>query len=232
MSATGRRSIVGGLLLIAALGAGCNVLSLPFFIFGPEPKIPARLKKIASEEKDKEVKVLILAYSPLITALELLRPDRDLSILLAQHLKARCEYNKEKVKIISSRKVEDYKQQHPDWHKQELEEIGKHFEADYVIYLEIASLSLYEKGSNNLLYRGHAEIDVTLIDVNKTDDTPNDTRSFTSDYPTDYHGGAIPADNSSWQDFRTAFYHHIARQLSWYFTSHPTREDYRDGPQS
>src|SRR5262245_9079924 len=67
MAATWRRWCLLGVFLTAALGSGCNILSLPFFIFGPEPKIEAKLHKLASDEKDKEVKVVILAYSGLET---------------------------------------------------------------------------------------------------------------------------------------------------------------------
>jgi hypothetical protein len=217
---------------LAALGTGCNVLSLPFFIFGPEPKIEAKMQKLARDDKDKdkdkEVKVAILAYSPLEVRPEFVRVDRDLSLALANSLKKGFEYNKELVKVISPRKVEDYKQSHPEWRLEDLDKIGQDLGVDYVIYLEIKSISIYERGSYNQLYRGQAEIDVSLAEVKPKDEGfGNKTEHYVCTYPTDARG-AVPNDpGSNPLVFRDSFYRYMAEQLSWYFTSHPTDQDYK-----
>lgn len=222
MAAIWRRGAWACAILAAVLGAGCNLLTLPFFLFGPEPKIEAQLKKLAAEDKNKEVKVLILAYAPLEVRPEFLRVDRELSLLLARELKEGFEYNKEKVKVIPPQKVDEYKLQNPDWHTRDLDGIGADFEADYVIYLELDSISLYKKGSNNTLYQGKAQITVNLIDVHKHDDLGVKRKVFTCEFPSEARG-EVPTDDVSVQDFRARFYQHIAQRLSWYFTSHPTR---------
>jgi hypothetical protein len=212
-------------LFLAALGlTGCNVLALPFFIFGPEPAVEAQLKKVAAEDKKKEVKVLILTYGGLGLPTDFLRVDRDLTERLRTQLKAGFEYNKENVKIVGSRRVEEFKNEHPGWHTMDLEEIGKQFGADYVVYLEIRSLSLYEKGSINTLYRGRAEITVTLVDVNDTEEAPV-RREFSCLFPTEARQG-IPVEDVNQQKFKDAFLNYVAKRLSWYFTSHPTRDEH------
>ncbi len=211
------------LVLAAILTAGCNILSLPFFIFGPEPRIEARLKKLASD--DKEVKVVILTYGGLPTHPEYIGLDRELTELLAKNLKEATQYNKEKVAIVSPNKVEKFKQDHPGWHAMDLPEIGKRFDADYVINLEINSLSLYERGSSSTLYRGRAEISVTLVDVNNPEEGRYPTE-VTEQYPGEAEQ-PLEVGNSNPLVFRRAFLNHVAKRLAWHFTSHPTSDDYR-----
>jgi hypothetical protein len=219
-----RRGLWSGLCLLALGAAGCNILEVPFFLFGPEPSVPAQLQKLASEDKEKEVSVLILASTGLETRSELVRADRDLVMLLTKHLREGCKYNQEKVKVISSSKVERFQNDHPDWQKWDLPEIGSHFKADYVIYLEISSLSLYEKGSLNQLFRGRAAIDVSLIDMKHPDEPPQ-KKYFTGQYPTDARP-PVEVGESNPMEFRRAFLDYVAKQISWYFTSHPTDQDY------
>ena len=65
MTATRRSRVWMGLVLAAltfvlVTSSGCNMLSIPFFLFGPEPKIEASLKKLAAKERDKLVRVVVL----------------------------------------------------------------------------------------------------------------------------------------------------------------------------
>ena len=222
---TRRRVLAASLCLAASLGAGCNLISLPFFLFSPEPKKDAMLKRIASEDKEKEVKMVVICYSGLETRPEFIQADRQLAELLTKHLKDLFEYNKEKVKVVSPRKVEEYKSNHPDWHQNlEPAQIGKHFNADYVAFLDMNSMALFEKGSVNSMYRGRADITVTLVDVNKPDDYP-DRKEFTQVFPGEAKG-PIPVGDVTVNQFRAMFLDSVARRLAWYFTAHPTDKDF------
>jgi hypothetical protein len=226
MTVTRRRWVVPGFLLAVALGTGCNMLSLPFFLLGPEPKDPAVLKKITPEDKKKEARVVILTYVGTELRSELLRADRDLSEKLAEELREAFKADEEKVSIVQPRKVQEFKNQHPGWKDMDLEEIGKHFSADYVIYLEIEDLNLYKQGSFNDLYQGHLRIAVTLMDVKRPDESPQ-TKEFDCKYPTDTKGGASAVDIGKGPEvFREEFLRYAAKQLSWYFVDHPTRDGY------
>ena len=80
MAATWRRRFVAVLVLAAFLPAGCNMLAVPFFLFGPEPKIEPSLRSIAPKDKEKDRKVVVLTYSNNIEMRpELLRADRDIT---------------------------------------------------------------------------------------------------------------------------------------------------------
>src|SRR5438445_85693 len=82
------------LVLAATVCTGCNLMALPFFLMpGMEPKHDAKCK-LASDEKDKEVKVVILASAGLETRPEFLRVDRELSRKLCQRLEEGFKLNK------------------------------------------------------------------------------------------------------------------------------------------
>ena len=221
-----RRWAVCGLCLVAlAVGTGCNLLSLPFFILGPEPKVPPQLHKLAPDDKEKEAKVVIFALGGLETRTELIRADRELETLLVGALREGCNYNGEtNLKIVPPSKVQDFKSEHPDWRKWDPVEIGKHFGADWVVWMEIGSLSLYERGHTNTLYRGRAEIDVSLVDVTKETEGPK-RKFFSGIYPGDGRP-AVEAGDSNPTAFRRLFLGHVAKQIAWYFTAHPTSNDY------
>jgi hypothetical protein len=209
--------------LAAIVAIGCSPSSFYFFL--PENKDDAQLRRIASDDKNKEVRVVILTYSnKLETRQELIGAERDIAREFASKLREGCETNKERITIVNPRKVEEFKSSHPGWSEAELNEVGRHFKADYVIYLEINRLSLFNKADMNTQYKGHAEISVSLVDVNKPDNGP-EKKEFVCSYPSD--AKAIPNDpDNPISQFREAFFAHIAKKLSWYFTEHLPREGY------
>jgi len=209
----------------AIAGFGCNLLSMPFFLMsGMDPQHEPKCK-LASDDKKKEIKVVILASSGLETRPEFLRVDRELSTQLARQLQQAFKDNKEKVTVVSPVQVEKYKDEHPQWRALEVAEIGKHFGANYVIDLEMDELSLYEPGSGNQLFRGKANISVSVVDVSKPDDEPKWKDTYTKVYPSDARG-AVPASDGNAQQFRQRFLAQVAKELSWSFTAHPTSDDY------
>src|SRR5947209_8022189 len=194
MAAPRRRWLLAASLLVAAaLGTGCNVLSLPYFLFSPDDTKPAEAKNLGTKEKDKTVRVLLVATHPgLETRPEFIRVDRELCGLVAQQLQAAAAANKEKIEIVPVRQVERYKEEHPGWETM-YREMAKEFDADYLVTLDIDSISLYDKGMGNLLYRGRANISVSITDLNKPDDEPI-TKPFACSYPSDSKGPVLASD--------------------------------------
>lgn len=224
MAATRSRWCLAGLVLATVLSTGCSLLSVPFFLLsGMNPKRDPQCR-LASDDKDKEVKVVILAYSSLETRPEFLRADREISGFLVQQLQQRFKDNKEKVTLVPVNKVEKYKDEHPNWRSLDPQEIGQHFEADYVVDLSIDSLSLYEPGSANQLYRGRASVSIAVVDVTKPGEDPIYKEEYTTEFPRSR--GPVPASDTNPQQFRLLFLKHIAKELAWRFTAHPTSEDY------
>lgn len=207
-------------LFAVALCGGCDPATMAYFLM-PETKDAPELRRLASDDKKKEVRVAILTHTQLETRPELIQADRQLAENLAKQLRERCAENKEKVTILPTRRVEEYKNAHPRWH--DPLEVGRELKVDYVIYLEINSLSLYEKGNSNLLYRGRASISVALVDVNHPDDNPEQTE-ITAEYPSEARGPIDASMDTSPMQFRAAFLTYVSKRLSWCFTGHSKRE--------
>jgi hypothetical protein len=209
-----------GLIVVAAmLAAGCNLASMAYFLTTGfmEPKEPAGDMKLAAS--DREIKVAVLAYAGNKNS-DFARIDADLSGLLVRRLQHYCKDNKEKVTFVSPNKVEEYKSAHPSWFLHPAA-VGEHFNADKVVFLEIDSISLYEPGSANQLYRGRASISIKLFDRTNPDDFRID-KAYTCEYPATR--GPLATDDMPPRQFYLAFLEHMAKHLSWHFTAHPMSE--------
>jgi hypothetical protein len=227
MAAHKRLGLFAGICLAAGLTTGCNLLSLPFFIFGPEPSVPAEMKQIGNKDKRKEISLVVLAYAGPETRPEFIKVDRDLAALIAGEMRKAFEVNEEKVKVVSPSKVEKFKQDHLSWQTMEPAEIGKRFNADYVVYVELdnESLSLYERGSARELFRGHADYTVTLVNVHDSEDGTI-RKQFSYTYPSE--AKPIQATESTAILFKQKFLEQIARKVAWCVTAHPTKYGYVD----
>ena len=101
---------------------------------------------------------------------------------------------------------------------------SKHFDADWVINLEIGSISLYEPNSKHFFYHGSAEIQVTVTDVHKP---VGEGTVFDETYQLEYpKSNPMERTEMSPQKFREKFIDRIARDLTQYFAAHEPREKY------
>src|SRR5882724_11421890 len=170
MRAFDRRWALTLLAGAVVVGSGCDLQTLAYFMM-PEAREEAIIKHLASEDPKNDPHVMILTYTNgLETRAEFIQADRQLAELLAGHLRKMAGAEKQKLTIIPQGKVETFKNTHPNWHQMDNYQIGRALGADYVIYLEINSLSLYEKNSFNQFLRGRADITVTLVEVAKPDE--------------------------------------------------------------
>ena len=219
-----RRWVGLGVCALAVASSGCNLLSLPFFLMGPDPSVPPSMHRLATENKDQTVRVAVLASSNLPVSDQLSRVDRELSARVFTHLRDLCKHNKENVEVVPVNVVERYKNKNPDWDQPlDLVKIGKDLKVKYVIYLEINSLSLYVPKSSNSLYQGETDIKVTLVNTKKAADDLPDYDECHETYPStpiDISGDPNPLA------FRSKFLDHVAERIAWKFTAHSPEKDY------
>src|SRR5579862_3572711 len=107
-----RPLFLSGLLVVVSFGTGCNPLSLPYFMFAPDPSVDPAIKNIAPEDKKKEVKVAILTYVPLETRPELVRADRELSEYLGSQIREYAKANDMKITVTTTKRVHEFLNQH------------------------------------------------------------------------------------------------------------------------
>jgi len=203
----------------SALLAGCNFPSNLYFLM-PEAKEPAECKKLAAEDHKKEVKAVVWTYMLLDPRPEFIQADRTLAGMLADEIRRLSEENHEKVTLIKPSLVEAYKSRHPDWQSMDAEKVGQYFNADYVLNLEITKLMLFQPDAHEALFRGTAQIQVTVVDMKHPEDTHRKT--FSDQYPNQMFSGMDQFDVTP-EVFREQFLRHVARRLAFYFVDHPKR---------
>ncbi len=213
--------LAGWLLLATALATGCNIPSLVYFLAPGDPREAPLLMGLAPQEKGKPVRIAVIAYSGGELRPEFVTAERDLAGRLAQQLFQSFKEEKQAVSIVPGSKIEEFKSEHPGW--KDLKEIAKYFKVDYLIYMEIDSLSLYETGSQKTLYYGRANITVSVMNANNPDESPY-PKSFNCEYPKSK--GPISVDESTPpREFYLAFMNYVAKRLSWYFIPHEKNQE-------
>jgi hypothetical protein len=213
-----RRWLLASLLGVV-LFTGCNPGSLSYFLL-PESKEDPEYRPLTAKDKEKGVKAAILIDSPMEIQTRFVQLDRQLSETLAVQVRQLAQANQEKIQILPTHKVEDFKNTHPDWKNLAIADVGRMLGVDYVINLDITKLSLVEPGNGTLL-RGRAQLAVTLVDVAHPEDTMM-PREFSYLYPQEAPT-QCDFDTNPWQ-FRQEFLSHLARRLSFFFIAHSKRE--------
>lgn len=205
--------------------SGCNVISATaYFLMGQESTLPPELKRLADNDRNKEVKVAIVTLTRTALRPELAGAEKELTNRLAQHLQNLCTANKEKVTVLAPHIVEQFRREHPST---DFKEMGKKLGVDYLIVLEIGSMSLYKEGSSDMLYQGKANITVRLLQPSKPDELADLKKEFSGQYPSEFRGGVLQVDENNRAAFLDAFYNSLAERLSWYFTAHSTASHFR-----
>jgi len=209
--------ILNGILL----ALGCGPANLAMFI-APfmDNNLPPDYKLVTSS---KEVTVAVMAtFSQQEDRRELLTADSELAEQVALHLQLRAKANKEKVKIVPVSQVRNYLERPGKRNTVSPLDVGKHFKADYVLELEVNSLSLYKKLSHNQFYLGNAELEVSLYDMHKDE---GEHKVYNKPYRCEYPGsGPRDVGDCSQSQFRSLFLTKLAREISKLFIAYPPDE--------
>ena len=200
---------------------GCTPATLTYMMMPfSDDRIPPKCK--LAEKKEVTVCVVTKFSSQEI------RPDAvpagvELADLFTQQLRKRASENKDRIKIVPAAKVRDYLKQ-PDGAARAPVEVGKHFKADYVIALDVAKLSLFERSSFQQLFRGNTEINVQVLDLRKAAD---EMTIYDEWYRREYPGrGPVDAGEMSAPMFRSRFLNAVSADLARMFLAYPTDERY------
>src|SRR5262245_68915 len=208
-------AVLCGLL---CMSVGCNPGALAFILmpFGDNTTHPDC--KLASKDKEVTVAILSTFGEQMETRLEVASADRQLAELLKQQLSNRCAANKEKMKFVPPEMVSSYVNNRADRRALSTTDIGKHFKADYVVSLEIASIRLLGSGSS--IYQASAEIDVKVYDVHSP---AGEAVKFSKTYEVQYprEGRMIDTSSMTLPQFRVRFLNKIANDMAHYFTGFP-----------
>ena len=221
---TGTR-VLAGVLLLIAVGLGCKPLALPFYLFNMnKPKLPSHygFYEKAREAKDKkEIKIAVLVERGRGLSPDFIGSERTLGNLIVNNFKAGFEKNKERVTVVPVADVDKFKREHEEWRAMEGYEIARKLGVDYVIDMEVVSMSLYEPGSRHL-FRGQCVVSVRVIDSDKDAAELFAAHEYVKEFPGS--GVTIAADSQTTpQQFQNQFLAKMAVDLTGLFTPLQTR---------
>jgi hypothetical protein len=202
------------------ISLGCNPATLSMLMI---PWVDNKLDpeyKLFAEGKELTLVIVSNFASPQLQP-DLQPAEMELAEKLSSFLRKRCVENKHKIKIVPYAEVRSYQvKQWVDGNPSPLD-IGKKFKADFVLDLNIQSMSLYEKRAVTPLFRGETEITINLYKVNATD---GDHKVYNKDYRGEGAPTPFDAGTTSAATFRGMFLTKVSRDISKLFIAYPPEE--------
>lgn len=217
-----------GLILLAATAfacAGCNpfgVFTLAAYLTGVDKE-----QKVAFRFPEDTRRVLVVTYLPTATTFDLGNLDREINENLSRRISNYFDRRNRRYKaeMIHPRKLHEYQDHHPDWHRLDIGELARALRADHVVVVKLHAFRLYEPGSSNSLFRGHAEGVLTVYRVMAQEVEPiYPGEAFVVDFPD--ADRPVPTSDVSFPRFRQAFIDAFCERISWRFVPHETSEEF------
>lgn len=204
--------LLAAMLLVLALAlvplAGCSMLAAVQYIIHGEPTVPAQFANL------KDHKVAVVCYAPAEIRYSFDAVDLD----VAKRLSGLLQQNIDKIDVVEPDLVASWLDKHGNW--SEVTEIGKAFDADYVVFADIQQFSLYEENSPNM-YRGRAYVDLRVYDV-KDDGEVVYESDVESQFPL---GRPVPVSEQRERSFRREYVARLADEIGRNFYPYVAGED-------
>jgi hypothetical protein len=199
------------------LTSGCNLLGAIYFaaiMLGMDTTTPP-----AFTFPEDARRVAVVTTADYTTQVHTAHLDHDLSEIVARKLFEGFDSDKKtrQIKIIKAGKVAKWQDEHPNWRSLDPVEIGRALEADYVIYLELSGVTYYEDGPSKQLYRGKADVAITVIRVDDEDGESFPLDELQFEFP---KGRPLPAADFPLNRFRAEFLNRLSDQIIWKFIPH------------
>ena len=167
---TRRGMLLGVGVGLAATGLGCGgmnpFLMLDYALSGGKATTPAEFP-LTPPDKKKDARVVILVSSKTGLPPDLTGVDKMLNAELIRLLADYTKLNEERVQVLKMPALDKFRDETPNWRSANPYDIGKKFEADYMIDVEIQEMDLFNPGSRGQWLQGRATISVNAYDLNK-----------------------------------------------------------------
>jgi hypothetical protein len=148
-------------LAVLPLLASCNLL-MPMAVVGVHKKrVPPEFDKLAGS------RVAFLVWTDPSTLFDYPYARLELSTYLGDKLHAEMAQRDQAVQVVDPRDVEDFLQKNPDA-RIDPAAVGRKFDANYVVYVEVASFQIRDPGEPQFL-RGRINASVSVHDVMEKD---------------------------------------------------------------
>lgn len=152
------------LLVVFALVAGCRLLTPLIFVGEHRKKVTPEFDKLAHS------RAAILVWAHQSTLFDYPYARFELATYIGDKLYAEMGQRGLGVEVVDPRDVENFIQQNVDAGI-DPRAVGKHFDADYVIYLEVLEFQIRDAEQPQFL-RGRIHASVTVHDIRADPDLP------------------------------------------------------------
>jgi hypothetical protein len=107
--------------------------------------------------------------------------------------------------------VDKFKMDNPRWKQMSAGEIGKKLGADFVLEIWLDKVRLYQPGSQNAIYEGRAEVQVSIYEIGPDGGEQKDKYTLPFAYP---RTGVRSADAIPESTFKAQFIENLAREIA------------------
>jgi hypothetical protein len=220
-----------------ALLSGCQIFA-PFYVAAMMMGYDTRIDPPFHFPEDAK-RVVVITYCDSDTLIEMGHIDHELNELVSRMLAKGFDEGKDQdplirltskktpPEVILSSKVARWQDEHEDWRSLTPAEMGRELKADYVIYVEVGGVRIYENGSSKILYRGQAEVTVS---VHRVEDelVAMAPEIISIQYPRER---SIPVSpDIPPLKFRRQFLRIMAERISWFFLPHESGDEFMRDP--
>lgn len=211
------RWVAATVCLFATTGCFANVMALPYFLFAGDPSIRPPVKLCEGKRDAKRIVVIPYTSDNLRWTYDAV--DEEVGRMLINLLVA----GDSRYQIVPERRVRDWKDKEPNAGMMGMQEIGEHFDVDYVVYFEVDNFTINET-RNQFLLKGKTDISFRVHDVNKNMLIYKDV--YQREYPPNRE--VQLTEFSSEDEFQQRFLRVIAMELSWYLVRHQSSDEIID----
>ena len=212
------RSLIARLLLLCCVLVaipGCNYFILLGYLIGGPPQLEPLFEAETNKSfTDRNVRVAVVCYA----SDDLTKFHDNIDKMLISRVSAMLYSNK--IDIVNPDRVKAEMANNPEWDSPV--EIGAELDVNYVVYVDIADFSLYERDSTSL-FRGRCEAICSVYEMQTNGDGRRIfTTEINSTYPTQ-----VPrsASDISYESFRNEYFFRLANEIGRLFYPYGTGDD-------
>jgi len=194
---------------------GCNYFILLGYLIGGPPQLEPLFEAETNKSfTDRNVRVAVVCYA----SDDLTKFHDNIDKMLISRVSAMLYSNK--IDIVNPDRVKAEMANNPEWDSPV--EIGAELDVNYVVYVDIADFSLYERDSTSL-FRGRCEAICSVYEMQTNGDGRRIfTTEINSTYPTQ-----VPrsASDISYESFRNEYFFRLANEIGRLFYPYGTGDD-------
>jgi len=208
------RSTHAPLLFLPLLAASCNLLTPLAVLVEPTKKVAAEFDKLPGK------RVAVLVWTEPATLFDYPHTRFELATYVGDKLHSEMGQRELATEVVDPRDVEDFIQKNVGAQIDPYA-VGKKFNADYVVFLELLQFQLRDPMAPQFL-RGRIEASVTVHDVRADAASQRrfDLITVQCEYPDD---APVPLSATNAPLIREATYHKFAEQVARKFYEHTIR---------